>query len=55
MGDGLRPLVGEAGADLAIGRILTSDAKVGKSRETVLLGCTENFGKGNELGGGLIQ
>lgn len=55
LGEGLRPLVGEAGADFAMGRISISEAKVGKSRETVLLGLMKNFGNGKELGGGEFE
>lgn len=55
LGEGLRSLVGEAGADLATGCKSASEAKVGKSRETVLLGLSENLGMGKELGGGEFE
>lgn len=52
---GLRSLVGDAGADLAIGCISTSGAEPGNSSDTVLLGRIENFGIGKELGGGEFE
>lgn len=55
LGNGLRSLVGEAGADFAIGRKSILEAEEGKSRETVLLGCSENLGMGKELGGGELE
>lgn len=54
-GEGLCSLVGDAGADLAMGRKLISDAEAGNSRETVLLGLRENLGMGKELGGGEFE
>lgn len=53
-GEGLCSL-GEAGADLEKGGKSISDAAVGKSRETVLLGLIENLGIGKELGGGELE
>lgn len=55
LGEALRSLMGEAGADFAMGWKSISEAIVGKSRETVLLGCMENLGMGNELGGGEFE
>lgn len=52
---GLCPLVGDAGADLAIGCISTSGPEPGNSSDTVLFGRTENFGIGKELGGGEFE
>ncbi|KAL2530365.1 Zinc ion binding protein [Forsythia ovata] len=52
LGEGLRPLVGEAGADLAMGGKSNSEAAVCKSSETALFGRSENFGMGKELRGG---
>lgn len=54
LGEGLRSL-GEAGADLEKGGKSISDATVGKSRETVLFGLSENLGIGKELGGGEFE
>lgn len=54
-GEGLRSLVGDAGADTAMGRRSIAEAEVGKSSETVLLGFKENFGIGKELGGGEFE
>lgn len=54
-GDGLRSRVGDAGADLAKGGKSISEGEAGRSRETVLLGLTENFGIGKELGGGEFE
>nr|GLL30696.1 hypothetical protein Itr_chr07CG01270 [Ipomoea trifida] len=52
-GEGLRSLVGEAGADTAMGRKSSiAEAEDGSSSETVRLGFKENLGIGNELGGG---
>ena len=48
-------LVGEAGADLAVGCISMSGGERGRSRDTVLLGRTENLGIGKELGGGEFE
>lgn len=52
---GLLTLVGEVGADFAIGRKSILEAEEGKSRETVLLGRRENLGMGKELGGGELE
>lgn len=52
------PLVGDEGADLAIGRTIStevSSAIIGKSSETVRLGRIENLGIGKELGGGELE
>jgi hypothetical protein len=47
---------GEHGAELAILRNSNSgEDKLGRSRDTVLLGLTENFGIGKELGGGELE
>lgn len=55
-GDGLRSRVGDAGADLAKGgKSMPKGEVVGRSRETVLLGLTENLGMGKELGGGEFE
>lgn len=51
----LKPLVGEAGADFAVGCKSISVANLGKSRETVLFGRRVNIGKGRELGGGEFE
>lgn len=48
-------LAGDAGADLASGCILISGEELGRSRDTVLLGRTENLGIGKELGGGEFE
>lgn len=48
-------LAGDAGADLASGRISISGEQLGRSRDTVLFGRTENLGIGKELGGGEFE
>ena len=53
--EGLRSLVGDAGADFAVGCNLTSGTKPGSSSDTVLFGRIENFGIGKELGGGEFE
>lgn len=55
LGEGLRSLVGEAGADLEIGNKSYSDDIEGNSRDTVLFGFSENLGMGKELGGGEFE
>jgi hypothetical protein len=55
VGNELRSLVGEEGADLAIGRKSTEETEELNSSETVLLGRTEKLGIGNELGGGEFE
>lgn len=54
-GEGERSLVGDAGADLACGCISISGEELGRSRDTVLFGLTENLGIGKELGGGEFE
>lgn len=54
-GDAQLSLVGEAGADLAIGCRSISVVEEGNSSETVLLGLNGNFGIGRELGGGEFE
>lgn len=46
---------GEDGAELARNGISTSRQEPGRSSDTLLLGLTENFGIGNELGGGELE
>lgn len=53
--EGLCSLVGDGGADLAIGCILRSGDEPGNSSDTVLFGLTENLGIGKELGGGEFE
>ena len=48
-------LRGDEGADLATGCSSISGGDRGSSRDTVLFGLTENFGIGNELGGGEFE
>lgn len=51
-------LVGDGGADLAIGWWLLSATKSdpdGKSSDTVRFGLSENLGMGRELGGGEFE
>lgn len=55
LGEGLRSLVGKAGADLAIGRKSYLVSERGKSSDTDLLGLIENFGMSEELGGGELE
>lgn len=53
--EGLRSLVGDAGADFETRCRSNSEIGVGKSSETVLFGQRENLGIGNELGGGEFE
>lgn len=53
--EGLCSLVGDEGADFAIGCILRSGDEPGNSRDTVLFDWIENLGIGKELGGGEFE
>lgn len=53
--DGLSSLVGEAGADLAVGYTLIPGSETGNSSDTVRFGLIENLGIGRELGGGEFE
>ncbi|WVZ08904.1 hypothetical protein V8G54_022250 [Vigna mungo] len=46
---------GEEGAELACNCNSISGQEPGRSRDTLLFGLTENFGIGNELGGGEFE
>jgi hypothetical protein len=50
-----RSLIREDGADLAMTHNSISGDEPGRSRDTLLLDLIENFGIGNELGGGEFE